>query len=334
MKVCHFEASLGIGRGEFYVDLANNMASQQEGVSEVLLLTPKGPKYSHRIHPNVRHLQYNAGNRRGNPVLWWELLKILRREAPTIVHTHFNKAAGIIQRLSPFLRIPWVATKHNNRPAGIYERVPYVTAVSAQAAASMDRPDVRTIPNGIDACPTNLSTTQGSPNPIRLLAVGRLVEIKGFHLLIEALAATSLSWSLSIAGEGEEEARLRALIARLKLQSQVHLLGFREDIPELMQSHDAVVVSSKSEGCCMALLEGVFDAPLVLSTAVGVAPQVIPSQLIIRHDHLAHDLESKLSDYQQSQRVFRSCLERGQKCLSLSACARQYLELYRQIISS
>lgn len=334
MKVCHFEASLGIGRGEFYVDLANNMACEHDRVSEVLLLTPVGTRYAHRVHPRVRHLQYTAGNSRCNPALWWELVRIIRRESPAIVHTHFNKATGIFRRLSRFVDIPWVATKHNNRRAAVYDRVPNVTAVSAQAAASVGRPDVKVISNGVDAQPTNLVLPESVPEPVRLLAVGRLVAVKGFHRLIDSLAQTSLPWTLSIVGEGEEEERLRSLIARLHLGEKVRLLGFREDVPELMRSHDAVIVSSESEGCCMSLIEGLFHAPLVLSTPVGVAPQVLPPELILRHDHMAADIECRLGDYPLARTLFRSCLGKAHETLTLNACVRQYLQLYERILSS
>ena len=45
IKICHFEASLGLGSGEYFVDLANAQAEKDEYFSEIIIVSPHNAKY-------------------------------------------------------------------------------------------------------------------------------------------------------------------------------------------------------------------------------------------------------------------------------------------------
>ena len=61
--------------------------------------------------------------------------------------------------------------------------------------------------------------------PLHLLAVGRLVEKKGFAVLLAALALLEIPFTLRIIGEGPERAGLQAMIDACGLQDRVSLYG-------------------------------------------------------------------------------------------------------------
>lgn len=88
---------------------------------------------------------------------------------------------------------------------------------------------------------------EGSGSPL-LVAVGRLVKLKGFDFLLRALAQLPSQTRLVIIGEGEERAILENLIAELGLTDRVALLGFQENPWKYMACADLFVLSSLTEG--------------------------------------------------------------------------------------
>jgi glycosyltransferase involved in cell wall biosynthesis len=91
-----------------------------------------------------------------------------------------------------------------------------------------------------------------------LLAVGRLVEQKGFDLAIAALASLAQSGvelELVIAGEGPCEAALRQQAEQLQLGGRVRLIGRAHDIGALLAGAFAFVLPSRYEGFPNVLLE-------------------------------------------------------------------------------
>ncbi len=106
----------------------------------------------------------------------------------------------------------------------------------------------------------------------RVIASGRLVEQKGFDLLISAFSSVSEAnpnWHLSIFGEGPLEKVLKNQIETLNLASRVQLCGRTNTMMEEMSNSDIFVLSSRFEGFPNALLEAMgtglaciaFDCP-------------------------------------------------------------------------
>lgn len=88
------------------------------------------------------------------------------------------------------------------------------------------------------------------------LTVGELIPRKGHELLIRAFAKLNISGvQLLICGSGREKEHLTALIKELGISDRTHLLGFRNDIYELLKCADAFVFPSKQEGLPVALME-------------------------------------------------------------------------------
>jgi glycosyltransferase involved in cell wall biosynthesis len=88
----------------------------------------------------------------------------------------------------------------------------------------------------------------GSSPPL-IVAVGRLVQLKGFDLLIRAFArlSPSLPARLLIIGEGDQRATLETLIAELRLADRVTLLGTQVNPWRFMARADVVALASRSE---------------------------------------------------------------------------------------
>jgi len=119
---------------------------------------------------------------------------------------------------------------------------------------------------------------------IRLLAVGAIVERKGYDLLVTALARLKhLPWCLIVAGDGGRSqqafARLEADIARLHLSARIRLLGAvgTEQLATLYSSADLFVLPSRFEGYGMAYAEAIAHGVPVIGTTAGAIPQTVPA---------------------------------------------------------
>jgi glycosyltransferase involved in cell wall biosynthesis len=123
---------------------------------------------------------------------------------------------------------------------------------------------------------TGLAPGQG---PL-LLSVGHLIERKGHHLVIEALAVlrqTHPEARLVIIGEGEERGRLQTLAQSLGVADRVTLTGAlaQTALPAWYSSADALVLASSREGWANVLLEAMACGTPVVATRIWGTPEVV-----------------------------------------------------------
>jgi glycosyltransferase involved in cell wall biosynthesis len=105
-----------------------------------------------------------------------------------------------------------------------------------------------------------------------ILAVGRLVEAKGFSLLIDAYARSHAPYPLLILGEGPQGDRIREQIRTRGLQERVRLLGFVDEPFPIMSRATFLVSASRNEGFPNALAEAMALARPVISTDCPSGP--------------------------------------------------------------
>lgn len=115
-----------------------------------------------------------------------------------------------------------------------------------------------------------------------IVAIGRLVKIKGFDLLIKAfhrIAGAHPEWKLIIVGEGPARSELTVMISELNLSDRVELAGWCVDPTSVLRDAQVFVMSSVYEGFPNALLEAM---------AMGLAPISFDCESgpreIIRHE--------------------------------------------------
>lgn len=114
-----------------------------------------------------------------------------------------------------------------------------------------------------------------SENKLKLLAVGRLVPLKGFDILVRAVAEVVnqgvQDLLVLVAGDGEERVRLEGLIWDIELDSYIKLIGLRHDVIALMKSSDLFVMPSLYEGLSIAMIEAMAcGLPIIASAAPGI----------------------------------------------------------------
>ena len=108
----------------------------------------------------------------------------------------------------------------------------------------------------------------------------RLAEWKGQHVLLDALTQLPGVHAVLVGdalfGEDAYAERLREQTRRLGLEDRVHFLGFRRDIPELMQRVDIVAHTSvTAEPFGRVVVEGMLSEKPVIATRAGAIPEII-----------------------------------------------------------
>jgi glycosyltransferase involved in cell wall biosynthesis len=109
-----------------------------------------------------------------------------------------------------------------------------------------------------------------------VVALGALIPLKGHDILIDAVSRLP-GVNLWIAGQGPEQARLEAQVARLGLGDRVRVLGAvpSEDVAPLVAAADVMALASEREGLANAWLEALASGTPLAIPDVGGARQVL-----------------------------------------------------------
>lgn len=122
-----------------------------------------------------------------------------------------------------------------------------------------------------------------NPNAKVMLFVGRLVEYKNPLFVIEVLQQmrkSGQSVELLVAGIGPLSDSIKVLAKEKRIESYVHLAGFRKDVPTLMLQSDMLIWPSQEhpkEGLGLGIVEAqTAGLPILMSQSVPEEAIVIP----------------------------------------------------------
>jgi glycosyltransferase involved in cell wall biosynthesis len=211
------------------------------------------------------------------------------------------------------------AIEHRLAPP-VYRRSRIVTLSTSSKREIVDRlaipPDrVSVSPPGVE--PQFSPDGERSESPL-VVAVGRLVPVKRFHLLIEALVAikpTRPGLRAVIAGEGYERPALEALIRRSGAESWISLPGYvgERDLIDLYRRAWVVACTSLREGWGMTVTEaGACGTPSVATRISGHQDAVVDGCtgiLVDGPDELVDGLEAVLRDEMLRKRMGVAAVE-------------------------
>ncbi|WJH35573.1 glycosyltransferase [Paenibacillus sp. CC-CFT747] len=99
--------------------------------------------------------------------------------------------------------------------------------------------------------------------------------IEGWKKLTDRYKDADVTLKLVLAGSGEEEQPTKELVRQYGLEDTVTFLGFRKDIPELLNRIDVLVLPSLFEGLPMIVLESLCSGTPVVASRVNGVPEVI-----------------------------------------------------------
>ncbi|MFN7901297.1 MAG: glycosyltransferase family 4 protein [Holosporales bacterium] len=133
-------------------------------------------------------------------------------------------------------------------------------------------------PDHVDVAPASRAAFGLKDDDIIAVAAGRLSHQKAFDILIPALAKAR-GITLLLAGEGEDEAMLRALAEQHGVADRVRFLGWRSDVANLFAMADIVLMPSRYEPFGFVMLEAMAQGtPLILTNVKG--PDEVAQHLV------------------------------------------------------
>ena len=315
------------GLEKHVIELSNGLAKRGYQVSVIA-----HKKYKDRLDAGINFVPVDLSKSRRNPMVLWQLFTAIKTTQPDILHVQANKAVAMVAPLLKWLKVPAVATLHSRKKnTNMFERFDAVIAVSPNAAEAVNHSKKFVVLNGIE--PPILNPNIAKSIPPVVLAVGRLVPVKGFDVLIKAWEQVENA-ELWIVGDGFESENLLQLVNDLDLSHSVKFLGFRTDISELMQQASLYVMSSHYEGCPYTMVESLLCGTPMISTAVGAMKTVLPEQYLCAENDvvaLHHLIIKSLSQLDQINQDFQSVFTYAEKNLVLNGMIENIEKVYQQV---
>jgi len=220
-----------------------------------------------------------------------------------------------------------------------------IVAVSDSVRASMaplmraDDPRMVTIRNGVLRQPVTAAPLE--KRGFALVTVARLAPPKDHATLLRAVALAVPripDLNLTILGGGALEAELRGLASELKIDERVTFAGTRSDVGNWLARADVFVLSSRSEGLPIAMLEAMAAGlPMILSDVGGIRETVghLPGVLLVPAESV-EALESALIEFSRRRTELPALGEISRDYVashfSAERMADEYERLNRQIL--
>ncbi|MGI6459772.1 MAG: glycosyltransferase [Candidatus Hydrogenedentales bacterium] len=245
------------------------------------------------------------------------------------LHAHFLGIPALVAYcLSRELGIPYSLTAHAHDiyvgacPECVVRNAAFRTTCTGSnqrylAACYPDSP-FELVRHGIDVAQYSGQRFSDGDNTFRILAVGRLVEKKGFDYLIDACALLredDMPFLCTLVGEGYLETLLRARIAELALENCVSLVPFRPHAElrtyylrsDVLVAPSVVATDGDRDGLPNVILEAMASELPVIASDAGSIPEAV------------RDMQTGLLVPQGDAPALADALKRVQRDRALSA---------------
>ena len=340
-----------------------------------------------KYYPSERQgLCYRSGmltNLRHSPCLWFQVpfflgsmllhaILLIRREKIDLIHAHWVLPQGLVARvLQGLLNIPLVLTVHGGDVFAFRGRIGrafkclalrktdactansfYTQQVIQKYAPALD---VKLIPMGVDAdrfhsksFKLNLRQQLGIQGEM-ILFVGRLVEKKGVHHLLNAMPLVIGAFPqaiLVIVGEGTLRRELEESARSLGIMQSVRFLGRipNEDLPKYYGAADVFVgpsivdKSGDTEGLGIVFLEAAASQLAMIGTSVGGISDVLIHQVTgiqvnpNDSDQLASEINLLLQNPELRDRLALKARDHVVENFSWRCVAARFTALFQEVI--
>lgn len=343
------------GVGEHMLTLANAMPGFQ-----LVLACPPGPG-GRRLLDRAAALGFaiRALPDDGRAIAGW-----LTSQTFDLLHVHAGigweghglaaagRAAGIplivrTEHLPDLITDPGQRRQHRDGVA-MLDRMICVSEASldSHVAAGVPRETLVAIRNGLVPRPPSrardeirqaLGLTTDTP---MILTVARLTEQKDHATLIAALPrilSQHPRLQVMLAGTGPTAQSLQDRVEDLGFGGTVHLLGARDDVPDLLAAADLFVLPSRFEGLPLAILEAMAAGLPVVATRIGGTEEAVEHQstgvLVPPGDpgRLAEAVAALLTDREQARRIGEAGRRRFQQSFTAEHMAERTIDCYRAL---
>jgi len=295
-----------------------------------------------------------------SPRAWLRFIRLLLALRPDIVQTSLPELSVPLRLFcalmpgtrvlhtvqNPFYSEPWYWRYLNLLTLPLCARVVFCSQSLRDASgAGVPARQAVVVRNGITLPPgeprPGLRTALGIAAGEKVVCcVARLTGQKGQDLLVRALAylaGRKLSPWLLLAGDGEDEEKLRALARELKVSGRVCFLGRRADVGAVLAASDIYAAPSRWEGLDIALGEAMLAGLPCVATGIeghwdllrdGVTGLAVPPE---DPAALAAALARLLEARQQGESLAAAGRELVRQDFSVEVMAKKYEKIYFEL---
>jgi glycosyltransferase involved in cell wall biosynthesis len=228
------------------------------------------------------------------------LRRLVKSVAPDVIHSHgyvsdvlaaviksVDRGQRLVSTVHGFTGGDWKNRLYERLQRRAFRRFDAVVGVSRRLStdlieSGLSAARVHTIPNAWRALAPPADRTParralGVPGDVFSLGwVGRVSYEKGLDVLVKALPQlVDIPLRLTVVGDGVLRASVQESADRLGVASRISWAGVVDDAAHLMRAFDLLVISSRTEGTPMNLLEAMGAGVPVLTTSVGGIPDVV-----------------------------------------------------------
>ncbi|MDU0356349.1 glycosyltransferase [Paraglaciecola aquimarina] len=299
-KIVHLVYSMGCGGLEKVIVNLINASADYDCEHIIVTLTPEYELID-LIEADIQ--VYCVDKKLGKDVLChWRLFKLFKQIKPDVLNT-YNFGTIEYQMIASLSGIKWLVHSDHGRGGddakGQNSRNNFVRRfmsgfIDEYIVVSKDlyrwvkdvikikSKSVRIIQNGVAL--ENYTAQNKDATYYKFCTVGRLDPVKNQTLMINAYARALQKnealkqTKLEIVGDGPIKAELASLIESHQLGSHIKLLGYRENIAEILSQANAFILSSNYEAMPMTILEAMASRVPVVTTDVGGIRHFISDQ--------------------------------------------------------
>ena len=276
--------------------LANSW--DEKGYNVTLVTLDDGLNIFYNLNPNIKVVPANVNSISKNPIEAvynnFKRIKVLRRvllnTEPNVIFSFLVGVNTLVILATLFCRVKVIVSERNNPNYWPNRRIlwmfirrclyPLASHLVVQTEGAMKllkfyNQNITIIPNPVSTI-SNISPIYSPelnfPTGNIIIATGRLVQQKGFDLLLRVFSkvvAEFPNWNLLVIGEGDQKGNLKIQCEKLNISEKVYFLGSVKDIFQILRRSDIFVLSSRYEGFPNVLLEAMacglpvvsFDCP-------------------------------------------------------------------------
>ncbi|HEY2071537.1 MAG TPA: glycosyltransferase [Rhizomicrobium sp.] len=210
-----------------------------------------------------------------DPITVGRARRIVARRDPSLILTNGRKAHRLFARAVGHAK-PIVSVVHKIAFDPDFAYAGFICVAEHRRRMLLEHgvpaEKIIVIPNGIrvpDKAKTQYAIAPGTP--AHIVTLGRLDPVKGFDVLIDALAILKergVEFRCTLAGDGPLRPALEQQVVRRRLAGLVGFTGWVEDIAPVLRGADLFAFPSLREGFPLALLEALAHGLPVVSSRI------------------------------------------------------------------
>ena len=230
-----------------------------------------------------------------------EMADVTDKEELDLLHVHYSLPHATAAQLAREVTgKPYVTTLHGsdvtilgNDPA--YERVNTMSVEASDAITAVSKfmadeahnslgikKEIHVIPNFVDhvkyqPAPCELIESK-EDKAITLIHVSNFRPVKRVEDIVYSMCVLTKkvpNARLILVGDGPDRHRVERLIDKLGLKKNIRMMGYRNDIPDILRCADALVMASETESAPLTILEAMSIGLPIIATRVGGIPEQV-----------------------------------------------------------